>query len=135
MSELRIPPDQRPGLDDRYRMPRVVRAAQLVAVLLALMGILCTASSGWLLGAKPALLTAVPFVPAWLLGLVALTFNSEGQAVRIGAILIAVLNMVWTVPAITDGRPPGPLAPIASLVIIVLLFRREARDWFEPSYW
>ncbi|WP_330184560.1 hypothetical protein OHB26_13760 [Nocardia sp. NBC_01503] len=135
MSDLRVPPGQGSGVDDTYRMPRAVRAAQVIAVLLALIGLLCTASSGWLLGSRSAIQTAVPFIPGWLLGLVALTFNSEGQSVRIGAILLAVLNMLWTVPSITDGHPPGPLGPIASLVVIVLLFRREARDWFEPSGW
>ncbi|MRH87212.1 hypothetical protein GFY24_07005 [Nocardia sp. SYP-A9097] len=135
MSDLRVPPEQGPGVDDTYRMPRAVRAAQVIAVLLALIGLVCTASSGWLLGSRSAIQTAVPFVPAWLLGLVALTFHSVGQSVRIGAILLAVLNMLWTVPSITDGHPPGPLGPIASLVVIVLLFRRESRDWFEPSPW
>lgn len=122
-------------MDDGYRMPRAVRAAQLLALGLALLGIACTASSGWLLGTRPALATAIPFVPGLLLGLVALTFNSEGQSVRIGAILVAAMNMLWTVPSVTDGRPPGPLGPIVSLAVIVLLFRREARDWFEPQGW
>lgn len=116
-------------------MPRAVRAAQVVAVGLALLGVLCTASSGWLLGSRAAIQTGIPFLAAWLLGLVALTFNSEGQSVRIGGILLAALNMLWTVPSITEGQPPGPVGPIASLVVIVLLFRREARDWFEPPGW
>lgn len=116
-------------------MPRAVRAAQIIAVGQAVLGILCTASSGWLLGTKAAIATGVPFLAAWLLGLVALTFNSEGQSVRIGGILLAAMNMLWTVPSITDGRPPGPIGPIVSLVVIVLLFRREARDWFEPPGW
>ncbi|MFF2557890.1 hypothetical protein ACFVUS_43325 [Nocardia sp. NPDC058058] len=135
MPDLRTPSDHGQGVDETYRMPRAVRAAQFIAVLMALVGILCTASSGWLLGSSSAIQTAIPFIPAWLLGLVALTFQSEGQSVRIGAILLAVLNMLWTVPSITDGHPPGPLGPITSLVLIVLLFRREARDWFEPSGW
>ncbi|MFE3192246.1 hypothetical protein ACFXHA_24770 [Nocardia sp. NPDC059240] len=120
---------------DRYRMPRVVRAAQLLALGMAGLGVICVASQGWLLGARSAIPTAVPFIPAFLLGLVALTFNSEGQMVRIGAILVAAMNMLWTVPSITEGRPPGPLGPLVSLAVIVLLFRREARDWFEPSTW
>ncbi len=122
-------------MDDSYRMPRVVRAAQVLALGLAVLGLTCVAASGWLLGAKAAIGTGVPFIPAFLLGLVALTFNSEGQSVRIGAILVAVMNMLWTVPSITEGRPPGPLGPLISLVVIVLLFRREARDWFEPPAW
>lgn len=130
-----MPPD--PGLEmaDAYRMPRVVRAAQVIAVLLAVIGVVCTATSGWLLGTPAAIDTAVPFIPAWLLGLVALTFNSIGQSVRIGGILLAALNMLWTVPSITEGRPPGPLGPLVSLAVIVLLFRREARDWFEAAGW
>lgn len=122
-------------MDDSYRMPRVVRAAQVLALGIAGLGAICVASSGWLLGAKAAIGTAVPFIPAFLLGLVALIFNSEGQSVRIGAILVAVMNMLWTVPSITAGRPPGPLGPLVSLAVIVLLFRREARDWFEPPAW
>lgn len=116
-------------------MPRVVRAAQILAVGLAVVGLVCAASSGWLLGSSAAIRTAIPFIPAWLLGLVALTFNSEGQSVRIGAILLAALNMLWTVPSITEGHPPGPLGSIVSLAVIVLLFRGEARDWFEPPGW
>ncbi|WP_327142514.1 hypothetical protein [Nocardia sp. NBC_01327] len=135
MSDLRMPPDQGPDLDETYRMPRAVRAAQVIAVGMAVVGILCTASSGWLLGARSAMETAVPFLPSWLLGLVALTFRSVGQSVRIGAILLAALDMFWTVPSITEGHPPGPLGPISALVVIVLLFRREARDWFEPAAW
>ncbi|AYF73475.1 hypothetical protein D7D52_05950 [Nocardia yunnanensis] len=122
-------------MGDRYRMPRVVRAAQVLALGLAGLGVICAASSGWLLGGRAAVETAVPFIPGFLLGLIALTFNSEGQSVRIGAILVAVMNMLWTVPSITDGRPPGPLGPLVSLAVIVLLFRRESRDWFEPPAW
>lgn len=114
-------------------MPRVVRAAQVLAVGMGVLGVMCVAASGWLLGSKAAIATGVPFVPALLLGLLGSTFNSEGQAIRVGAILVAVLNMFWTVPSILDGRPPGPLGPLVSLVVIVLLFRREARDWFEAS--
>ncbi|MEV6774281.1 hypothetical protein AB0N05_37165 [Nocardia sp. NPDC051030] len=135
MSDVGIPPDQGSGVDDTYRMPRAVRAAQLIAVLMTLVGALCTASSGWLLGGRAAIMTAVPLLPSFMLGLVALTFQSVGQSVRIGAILLAALNMLWTVPSITDGHPPGPLGPISSLAVIVLLFRREARDWFEPDDW
>lgn len=116
-------------------MPRVVRAAQILALGMAGLGIVCVASQGWLFGASAAIPTAVPFIPAFLLGLVALTFNSEGQGVRIGAILVAAMNMFWTVPSITEGRPPGPLGPLVSLAMIVLLFRKEARDWFEPPTW
>ncbi|BAW03751.1 conserved hypothetical protein [Nocardia seriolae] len=112
-----------------------MRAAQVLALGLAGLGIACVASSGWLLGARAAIPTVVPFVPAFVLGLIALTFNSEGQGVRIGAILVAVMNMLWTVPSITEGRPPGPLGPLVSLAVIVLLFRKEARDWFEPDAW
>ncbi|WP_157555213.1 hypothetical protein [Nocardia crassostreae] len=135
MSDLEYQQDHGSGVDDGFRMPRAVRVAQVFAVGLALVGVVCVASAGWLLGSRSALMTAVPFLPAWLLGLVASTFNAEGQSVRIGAILLAGLNMLWTVPSITDGRPPGPLGTIVSLVVIVALFRREARDWFEPSQW
>ncbi|APA94314.1 hypothetical protein KP696_17105 [Nocardia seriolae] len=135
MSDLDTQPDPGSGVGDRFRMPRVVRAAQVLALGLAGLGIACVASSGWLLGARAAIPTVVPFVPAFVLGLIALTFNSEGQGVRIGAILVAVMNMLWTVPSITEGRPPGPLGPLVSLAVIVLLFRKEARDWFEPDAW
>ncbi|MEC3951445.1 hypothetical protein VMT65_00220 [Nocardia sp. CDC153] len=122
-------------MDDRYRMPRAVRAAQVLALGLAGLGVMCVASSGWLLGTRAAIQTGIPFVAAFLLGLVALTFNSEGQSVRIAAILVAAMNMVWTVPSITEWQPPGPLGPLVSLAVIVLLFRKEARDWFEPPAW
>lgn len=129
-----FPPEQAETSEDGYRMPRSVRAAQVIVLGFAAVGIVCTASSGWLLGTHAALMTALPFAPGFLLGLVALTFNSEGQAVRISSILLAALNMLWTVPSITDGRPPGPLGIIASLAVIMLLLRRDARDWFEPSW-
>ncbi|MFI6867938.1 hypothetical protein [Nocardia sp. NPDC050406] len=133
MSEW-FPPERAETTDDGYRMPRSVRAAQWIVFGLAVIGIVCTASAGWLLGTRSALTTALPFVPGWLLGLVALTFNAEGQSVRITAILLAALNMLWTVPSITEGRPPGPLGTLASLAVLMLLFRRDARDWFEPSW-
>ncbi|NNH74815.1 hypothetical protein HLB23_34045 [Nocardia uniformis] len=129
-----FPPEQAETDEYCYLMPRSVRAAQVIVFGFAGVGIVCTASSGWLLGTHAALMTAVPFVPGLLLGLVGLIFNSEGQAVRISAILVAALNMLWTVPSISDGRPPGPLGIIASLAVIMLLFRRDARDWFEPSW-
>lgn len=111
-------------------MPKAVRAAQTLALGSAAIGLVCVASSGWLLGASAALATAIPFVPSWLLGLIALAFHSVGQSVRIGGILAAAVNMLWTVPSITDGRPPGPLGPLISLAVIMLLFQREAHDWF-----
>ncbi len=115
-------------------MPRPVRAAQLMALGMAMLGIVCTASAGWLLGAHLALVIAIAFVPSWLLGLLALAFGAVGNTIRIAAILLAGLNMLWTVPAITAGHPPGWLGPIVSVILIVLLFRRSARQWFEPGW-
>ncbi|WP_306363171.1 hypothetical protein [Nocardia sp. CC227C] len=134
MSEQWFPAEYSAATEYEYRMPRSVRAAQVIVLGFAAVGVVCTAASGWLLGTSAAVTTALPFVPGFLMGLVGLTFNSEGQSVRIAAILLAVLNMLWTVPSITDGRPPGPLGIVASLAVIVLLFRREARDWFEPTW-
>ncbi|MTE16621.1 hypothetical protein [Nocardia aurantiaca] len=136
MSDLGTQLDRGAGVDDSYRMPRAVRAARILALGMAGLGVISVAASGWLLGTKAAIGTAAPFIPAFLLGLIALAFNSEGQSVRIVAILVAVMNMLWTVPSIIEGRPPGPLGPLVSLAVIVLLFRRDARDWFEPpSQW
>ncbi|MBF6172971.1 hypothetical protein [Nocardia blacklockiae] len=118
-----------------YRMPASVRAAQLVALGMALVGLVCTAAAGWLFGGRSALITSLSFVPTWLLGLTALAFGAVGGGLRIGAILLAGLNMLWTVPSISGGHPPGWLGPASSVVIIVLLFRRAARDWFEPAEW
>ncbi|MFI5781659.1 hypothetical protein [Nocardia sp. NPDC051570] len=117
-----------------HRMPGPVRAAQLIALGMAALGIACTASAAWLFGTRLAMITAVAFVPSWLLGVLALAFGAVGNTLRIAAILLAGLAMVWTVPAITAGRPPGWLGPIASLIVIVLLFRRSARRWFEPGW-
>ncbi|MBF6333833.1 hypothetical protein [Nocardia transvalensis] len=116
------------------RMPAAVRAAQLIAIGIAVVGVVCAATAWWLLGAHLALIVSIAFVPSWLLGLLALGFGAVGDKIRIGAILLAGLNMLWTVPSIAEGRPPGWLGPIASVVVIVLLFRRSARVWFEPGW-
>ncbi|MGV9679599.1 hypothetical protein ACWDSJ_30340 [Nocardia sp. NPDC003482] len=116
------------------RMPGPVRVAQLVALGMAGMGIVCTASAGWLLGGRLAFVTGLAFVPAWLLGGLALAFGAEGDSIRVAAILLSGLNMLWTIPSITAGHPPGWLGPAASLVMIVLLFRRSSRRWFEPGW-
>ncbi|MCM6774785.1 hypothetical protein NDR87_25425 [Nocardia sp. CDC159] len=116
------------------RMPAPVRAAQLLALAMAALGIACTASAGWLLGSRLALITALGFVPSWLLGLLALAFGAVGESIRVGAVLLSGLNMLWTVPAITAGHPPGWLGPAASVIVIVLLFRPSARRWFEPGW-
>lgn len=112
------------------RMPIAVRAAQVVALAMAVIGLACVASAGWLFGARLAVLTAVFFVPSWLLGLVALAFGAVGSSIRVTAVLLAALDMLWTVPAIATGHPPGWLGPISAIVIVLLLFRRSARDWF-----
>ena len=70
---------------------------------------------------------------SWLLGLVALTFGAEGDGIRVAAVLLAVLNALWTVPSIILGHPPGWLGPVVSILVIGLLLRRSARNWFEPE--
>jgi len=111
-------------------MPAAVRVAQVVALAMAAVGLICVASAGWLFGARSAALTALFFVPSWLLGLVALGFGAVGSSIRITAVLLAALDMLWTVPSIPIGHPPGWLGPVSAIVIVLLLFRRSARDWF-----
>ncbi|WP_019932482.1 hypothetical protein [Nocardia sp. BMG111209] len=131
MSDNGFRPDSIAGGIDTGRMPAAVRSAQLLALGLALMGIVCTAAAGWLFGTRSALVTSLAFVPSWLLGLLALAFGAVGSGIRIGAIGLAALNMAWTVPSITMGHPPGWLGPAGSIGLIVLMFRPAARDWFE----
>ncbi|MBB5914315.1 hypothetical protein BJY24_003182 [Nocardia transvalensis] len=117
------------------KMPASVRAAQVVALSMALVGLVCTGAAGWLFGGRSALITSLSFVPSWLLGLTALGFGAVGAGIRIGSILLAGLNMLWTIPSIAAGHPPGWLGPASSVIVIVLLFRRAARDWFESDGW
>ncbi|WP_216897019.1 hypothetical protein [Nocardia alni] len=119
------------GDDGRCRMPRSVRAAQVMALAMALIGLVCTASAGWLFGPHSAGFTALYFVPSWLLGLLALAFGEIGGSIRITAILLSGLDMLWTVPSIATGHPPGWLGPTTAVVLVVLLFRRSACDWFD----
>ena len=119
-----------PGPMPAPRMPIAVRAAQVVALAMAAVGLVCMASAGWLFGARSAALTALFFVPSWLLGLVALGFGAVGSSIRITAVLLAALDMLWTVPSIPVGHPPGWLGPVSAIVIVLLLFRRSSRDWF-----
>ncbi len=114
----------------RYRMPLSVRAAQVVALAMALIGLACTASAGWLFGLHSAGFTALYFIPSWLLGLLALAFGAVGGSIRITAVLLSGLDMLWTVPSIATGHPPGWLGPVSAVVLVVLLFRRSAGHWF-----
>ncbi|MQY18157.1 hypothetical protein [Nocardia macrotermitis] len=113
-----------------FSMPGTVRVARVVAWGMAVIGLVCVASAGWLFGARSAGITAVYFVPSWLLGLLAFAFGAVGDGIRICAVLLAVLNMLWTVPSIPAGHPPGWLGPLSAIVLVVLLFRRSARAWF-----
>ncbi|MCC3317600.1 hypothetical protein [Nocardia africana] len=115
-----------------YRMPFPVRAAQVLALGLAAVGVGCTVTAGWLSGSHVALITGLSFVASWVLGAVALAFGAVGASIRIAAVLLAVLNALWTVPSIVVGRPPGWLGPVVSVLVAGLLLRRSARDWFEP---
>ncbi|MEV5652998.1 hypothetical protein AB0L57_32505 [Nocardia sp. NPDC052254] len=121
-----------PDTGKAYRMPFPVRAAQVLAVGLAVIGLGCVIGAGWLSGSHAALVTGSSFVASWLLGLVALTFGAEGGGIRVAAVLLAILNGLWTVPSIIVGRPPGWLGPAVSILVIGLLLRRSAHDWFEP---
>ncbi|NKY46618.1 hypothetical protein [Nocardia cerradoensis] len=114
------------------RMPFPVRAAQVLALGLAAVGIGCTVTAGWLSGSHVALITGLSFIVSWLLGAIALAFGAVGASIRIGAVLLAILNALWTVPSIVVGRPPGWLGPVVSVLVAGLLLRRSARDWFEP---
>ncbi|MEU6565117.1 hypothetical protein [Nocardia nova] len=125
-------PDATPDADHTYRMPFTVRAAQVLAIGLAAIGLGCAISAWWLSGFHAALVTGASFVASWLLGLVALTFGAEGDRIRVTAVLLAILNGFWTVPSIIVGRPPGWLGPAVSILVIGLLLPRSARDWFEP---
>ncbi|WP_157117357.1 hypothetical protein [Nocardia vaccinii] len=118
------------GEYEAARMPVTVRVARVVACGMAVIGLVCVASAGWLFGARSAGITALFFVPSWLLGSLALAFGAVGGGIRVTAVLLAVLNMLWTVPSIPAGRPPGWLGPASAILLVVLLFRPSARAWF-----
>ncbi|WP_147471640.1 hypothetical protein [Nocardia stercoris] len=127
-------PETGVAVEGLFTMPMSVRAAQLIAVAMAIIGVFCTAAAGWLFGSHSALLTAGGFVPAWLLGCLALVFGGIGEMVRMAGVWLAMIQLVWTVPSIMAGRPPGWLGPVGALALIVLLTRRSARVWFEPQF-
>lgn len=116
-------------------MPVSVRAAQLLLLGLAGMGLVCAAAADWLLGIRSGLTIAGQFVPSWLLGLLACGFTGVGGGIRRGAIGLSLVNVLWTIPSIVYGHPPGWLGPAASIVVIVLLSRPSARAWFVPARW
>lgn len=114
-------------------MPASVRAAQLLLLGLAGMGLVCAAAADWLLGIRSGLTIAVGFVPSWLLGLLACGFRAVGGGIRKAVLGLSLANLLWTIPSITQGLPPGWLGPAASIAVMVLLFRPAARAWFATG--
>lgn len=112
------------------RMPKAVRTAQVIAVVFAVLGLLVvvTLLAEHKLGS--AVRDAIGYLPTMVVGGLALRFGRGGERIRLCAIVVCVPQVVCGLLVKVLGLPPGPLASIAGVIVIVLLTRRSATEWF-----
>ncbi|MFG3255437.1 hypothetical protein [Streptomyces sp. NPDC048172] len=123
-------PGPRPSGTGPQRMPANVRAARVLALLLAASGLTLL----WLVGTggsgargmgavTPTVLLNV------VLGVLALRYVSGRDGLRLGSILLNALQVPVSFLSLA-GNPYGALTLIGNLVLIVLLARVSAKRWF-----
>ncbi|MGQ4599697.1 hypothetical protein [Nocardia sp. R6R-6] len=116
------------------RMPRPVRAAQIISWLFGGLGVALAVLAGAM--NKPELCGALigGFLPAFFLALFACGFTVNGNGVRVAAIVFAGVGILWGLSGMSQGRPPGLLGFGASLAIVILLSQRSAGAWFKRPH-
>ncbi|GGZ16502.1 hypothetical protein [Streptomyces poonensis] len=117
--------------------PRQVRAAQLLLLSLAFVGVvvLLALQDGLTYHGMGELLA--PWLLVWVCALLAVTYDGRARGgVRMTTIVLMVFVVVGSLDQVFGAEDPAAFVDAAlrvalGLPAVVLLFLPEARDWFE----
>lgn len=115
------------------RMPGSVRAAQVMSFLLGGLGVLLIIVAGMTAGAERAGAITAGFMLPIVLSCFAFGFARGGNGIRITAIVLASLEMVFALGSSISGMPPGMLGFGISMATVITLSQRSARAWFKRN--
>ncbi|MEU0541191.1 hypothetical protein ABZ319_15095 [Nocardia sp. NPDC005978] len=116
------------------RMPASVRAARIITLVFAGLGVLLVVTLLATGKTSMAMRDGLGYLPTILLGALALRFVRGAERIRLYAISVATVQALLGLAVFAKViLPPGPLATIAGVVVVVLLTRASAKQWFADS--
>ena len=117
---------------DPVRMPRSVRAAQIIAWVAGGIGIAVIAAVAVLTGDPERLGAAVAGSAVQLvLGACAFAFAAGRGGLRTMVIALAILEAFCGFGSMGAMQPPGLLGMVVGIVLLCLMLGRSAAEWFN----
>ncbi|MFC3965713.1 hypothetical protein [Nocardia jiangsuensis] len=125
------PPFYRPYPVAPPRMPGSVRAAQIIALLMGIAGVVAIGAAIAVGRAELAGQLTAGFLLPIVLAAMAFAFGSAGNGLRVTAIVLASLQALLSFGAAASRQPPGLLGVISGGAVLCLLAQQTAKHWFE----
>ncbi|MFI1203457.1 hypothetical protein ACH4VR_29175 [Streptomyces sp. NPDC020883] len=114
-------------------MPRSVGAARVLAYIAAGVGALGTVVAGAAAGAEAAGAVVGSEFPVIGVSVCAAFFGRLGPGVRITAIVLASLMILFGLGALGRGIPAGIVQLPLGIAIVAALSQRQSGDWFRRA--
>ncbi|MET7653982.1 hypothetical protein [Streptomyces sp. NPDC005486] len=112
-------------------MPGSVRAAQVVIWAMAGLTMLIVLAWGFGSSAEDAGRLIATNLMGWVLFFMAFTYHRAGSGARTTSIVLASLQIVFSLGGLANGTGGGSLPLIGAIGIAVLLNQNSARSWFN----
>jgi hypothetical protein len=112
-------------------MPSTVRAAQVVVFVAAGLALLLTVVVGAASGAEAAGEVLGTNLMICALFVLACQYAGAGHGVRVASVVLAGLQILFTLGAAANGTAGGLLPGAGAIAVIILLGQRSAGEWFK----
>lgn len=113
-------------------MPTSVRAARIVAFVVAVLSVAASVLAGVLGDSRLAGAVMGANLLNLVLGMLAFGFSAGRNGLRITCIVLAAMQVLFTFGALTRLAGGGGLLPLAAdIALIVLLAQSSAKTWFK----
>ncbi|MFF9786331.1 hypothetical protein [Streptomyces nigrescens] len=112
------------------KMPGNVRAAQILAFVMAGLCLVGTALGGVLGGPRLAGAVFAGGVLNLVVGILAFRFHRAGNGARIASIVLASVQMVFALGAVARMAGGGLVPMAGAIALVVLLSQSSAKAWF-----
>ncbi|WP_030896638.1 hypothetical protein [Streptomyces sp. NRRL F-5053] len=112
-------------------LPTSVRAARVVAFTIAVLAVAVSVLAGQLDGPRTAGAVLGANLLNLVIGCLAFRFASGRSGVRVTCIVLAALQILFTLGAMARTAGSGLLPLAADITLIVLMTQSSAKAWFQ----